>query len=239
MSEDDTSIQMPDELTVLKSRAKLMGITHSNNISLEALRKKISDAQEGVTDEPTATDTVANNGSGNGDAPSISNDPPIDRLVNPDSGLVIPSAEPLAGETGTQAVNRFRKELRAEQLRLIRVRIQNLNPSKADLPGEIFTVANEYIGNVTKFVPYGEATDDGYHIPFCIYTQLRDRRFNHIATGKDKKTNTPKVKTSWNKEFAIEVLPPLTEAELKQLATTQAAAGSVDSEALNAGGESF
>lgn len=236
---DSTEIKMPDELTVLKDRARLMGLNFSNNIGLEALRKKISDAQEGITDDADANAESDNGGNPIVGATNISDNDTteVERMVDPESNLVIPSAEPLPGETQTQAINRFRRELRAEQMRLIRVRIQNLNPSKADLPGEIFTIANDYIGNVTKFVPYGEATDEGYHIPYCIYTQLRDRRFNHIRTGKDKKTGTPKVETSWNKEFAIEVLPQLTPTELKQLAQAQQAAGSVDGMAANTGGE--
>lgn len=229
-------IEKPDELTVLKQRARMMGLNFSNNIGLEALRQKVADAQEGENDADTQGDTGSDTALGatnsNSNAPTE-----VERMVDTESGLVIPSADPLPGETQTQAINRFRRELRAEQLRLVRVRIQNLNPNKSDLPGEIFTVANDYIGNVTKFIPYGEATDDGYHIPYCIFTQLRDRRFNHIRTGKDKKTGTPKVETSWNKEFAIEVLPLLTPSELKDLAIAQASAGSVDGNTQNAGGE--
>lgn len=229
-------IEKPDELTVLKQRARMMGLNFSNNIGLEALRQKVADAQEGENDADTQGDTGSDTALGA--ANSNSNAPTeVERMVDTESGLVIPSADPLPGETQTQAINRFRRELRAEQLRLVRVRIQNLNPNKSDLPGEIFTVANDYIGNVTKFIPYGEATDDGYHIPYCIFTQLRDRRFNHIRTGKDKKTGTPKVETSWNKEFAIEVLPLLTPSELKDLAIAQASAGSVDGNTQNAGGE--
>lgn len=242
MTEETTGTPLPDELTVLKQRAKMMGITHSNNISVDALRKKINDAMEGKVEEENAQDASPSN-SANGNSTGVdaanSPSPPADRLINPESGLVVPCSEPIGNETQIQATNRFRKELIAEQMRLIRVRVQNLNPNKADIPGEIFTVANDFIGNVTKYIPYGELTDDGYHIPYCIYTQLRDRRFNHIRTGKDKHTGTPKVSTSWAKEFALEVLPPLKPEELKRLAIAQAAAGSVDGGQDRAGGETF
>jgi hypothetical protein len=242
MTDETSDIKLPDELTVLKDRARLMGITFSNNIGLEALRKKVQDAQEGISDDADAGSAAGSGetvGSTDNSGAAGTETAEVERMVDPETKLVIPSADPLPGETQTQAINRFRRELRAEQLRLIRVRIQNLNPSKADLPGEIFTVANDFIGNITKFIPYGEATDEGYHIPFCIYNELKNRRFNHIRTGKDKKTGTPKVETSWQKEFALEVLPQLTPTELKQLATAQTAAGSVDGAAANAGGESI
>lgn len=231
----DEQNTQPDELSVLKMRARAMGLEFSNNIGLETLRAKVNAALS--EDEP--------DGKPEGTAPVA----PVDdatiaaakanRPINPDSGLVIPSNVPLPGETQTEATHRFRQELLDEQMRLVRVRIQCLNPHKAELPGEIFTVANDYIGNVTKFVPYGEDSDEGYHIPFVLYNNLAQRRFQHIRTVKNKKTGTNEVQTSWAREFAIEVLPPLTPAELKQLAMAQIAVGAVDGTTADNGGASF
>lgn len=119
------------------------------------------------------------------------------------------------------------QKIRAEQTRLIRVRIQNLDPKKKDLPGEIITVANEYMGTVRKFVPFGEVTDNGYHIPYCIYEFLKERKFINITTRKGK-NGLPDIRATEAREFSIEVLPPLTEAELAQLAQAQIAAGSLN-----------
>lgn len=119
------------------------------------------------------------------------------------------------------------QKIRAEQTRLIRVRIQNLDPKKKDLPGEIITVANEYMGTVRKFVPFGEVTDNGYHIPYCIYEFLKERKFINITTRKGK-NDLPDIRATEAREFSIEVLPPLTEAELAQLAQAQIAAGSLN-----------
>jgi len=119
------------------------------------------------------------------------------------------------------------QKIRAEQTRLIRVRIQNLDPKKKDLPGEIITVANEYMGTVRKFVPFGEVTDNGYHIPYCIYEFLKNRKFINITTRKGK-NGLPDIRATEAREFSIEVLPPLTEAELAQLAQAQIAAGSLN-----------
>ena len=116
----------------------------------------------------------------------------------------------------------------AEQMALIRVRITCMNPQKKDLQGEIYTVANEFIGNVRKFIPYGEASEGGYHIPKCLLTMLQEKKFLQITTVRDKRTGTTRPVTKEVREFAIEILPPLTQEELRELATAQIAAGSID-----------
>ena len=136
-----------DELTLLKERAKQMGISFSNNISLETLRKRIADKMEGK-DEPE---------------------------VNPlagDSEIAAITAAPKKLDAKQNALA-LRKLMHREQMKLVRVRITNMDPKKKDLPGEIWTVANEYLGNVRKMIPYGEQTDDGFHIPYCLFRLLK------------------------------------------------------------------
>lgn len=193
MSQDiDTSNedQGPDELTLLKDRARHMGISHSPNIGLEALRKKIADKLSGETDA----------------APAAAAD----------------AEEPEAVELNPA---QRRRQIRRDALALVRVRITNMNPSKADLPGEIFTVANKYLGIVKKFIPYGEATDNGYHIPKVLYDQLKDRKFLQVKTKPNPRNPAQiEVERRWVPEFGIEILPALTEEDLKRLANQQAAA---------------
>lgn len=119
------------------------------------------------------------------------------------------------------------QQIRRDQTKLIRVSIQNLDPKKRDLEGEIFTVANEYMGTVRKFVAYGEKTQNGYHIPYCIYKHLLSRKFL-LLTEKRPKNGQPYVEESLVNEFAITVLPPLTEEELYKLGQAQIAAGSLE-----------
>lgn len=189
-------VPMPDELTVLKQRAKLMNLSFSNNISLEKLRQKIADAQEGKASEPDQEEPEVN--------------PLEDKKKAP------------VKETEAQ----MRQRIRLEQTRLIRVRIQNLDPKKKDLPGEIITVANEYMGTIKKFVPFGEATDNGYHIPYCIYEFLKNRKFLNIRVSNKGK----KIEQAWVREFAIEELPPLTQEDLDKLAAAQTASGSLNND---------
>lgn len=196
---DDVGEIQVDELSILKQRATLMGLKFSNNIGLEALRKKVADAQEGIKEDEPEVEQVNPLLGGTEAAPKV--------------------------ETRTEMARR----LRMEQTRLVRVRIQNLDPKKKELPGEIITVANEYIGTVRKFVPFGEATDNGYHIPWCIYQFLLNRKFLNIRVTKGK-NGRPNIQQGWVREFAIEVLPPLTQEELNNLAQAQIAAGSLNDE---------
>ena len=186
---------LPDELSVLKQRATMMGIQFSNNIGLETLRKKIEDKMEGRAEADAA-----------------------------------PQINPLAGETTAQPVKRktLRQKLYDEQMKLVRIRVTNLDPKKKDLPGEVITVANEHLGTVRKFVPFGEVTDDGYHVPYCIYRFMEKRKFLNIRIVKDRRTGQERVESNWVKEFALEVLPQLTPQQIANLKTAQIAAGSVD-----------
>lgn len=199
--ETDTA---PDELTLLKKRADLMEMQYHPNIGVDALKKKIEDKLAGTETKPDET-----------------------------AGKTLP---PASGETGsgeteepvvlTAAQERLalRNKIRSEALKLVRVRISNMNPNKNDLEGEIFTVANKYIGEVKKFIPYGESTDGGYHIPMCIYNQLKSKKFLQLRTVKSQTLGKPDtVKQRWVPEFNLEVLEPLTEQELADLARVQAA----------------
>lgn len=129
-----------------------------------------------------------------------------------------------AKPTRASTVQAMRDEIVSREMALVRCRITNMDPKKKDIPGEIFTVANEYLGTVRKYVPYGEQTDDGYHLPVCIYNQLLERTFVSIRTVKNKQGRGTVTTTSDAREFAIEVLPPLTQEDLARLANAQAAA---------------
>lgn len=213
--DDEPEAPMPTEaevLEALKSRARLMGIEFSNNIKAETLRARINAKLDGLEEE------VEDERAG---------------LAEPAEDLT-PAADlnALTGEPANAPKKSFRQSLHDEQMRLVRCRITCMDPKKKDLHGEVFTIANEFIGTVKKFVPFGEVTDGGYHIPFCIFTMMDERRFLNIRVRKDPRTNREYVESNYAKEFAIEVLPALTERELQQLATAQAAAGSIDPASL-------
>ena len=195
-TEGETAV---DELALLKERAKQMGIPFSNNISLETLRKRISDKMEGK------------------DVPEVN-------PLTGDAEIAAITSAPKKLDAKQNALA-LRKMMQRDQMKLVRVRITNMDPKKKDLPGEIWTVSNEYLGNVRKMIPYGEQTDEGFHIPYCLFRLLQSKRFLHIRTVKDRVTGVERQDKQWVKEFSLDVLPDLTKEELARLAAAQAAAG--------------
>lgn len=180
-----------DELTVLKQRARLMGLQFSNNIGLAALRSKL-EAKQNESEDTEGESQVG--------------------VVN-------------ALEPGSEKPRSIRQIMREDQMKLVRLRITNMDPKKKDLPGEILTIANEYLGTVSKYIPFGEVTDNGYHVPYCLYQMMKERKFVNIRTIKSANGGMPRTETSMAKEFSLEILPPLTKVELERLGTAQAAAG--------------
>ena len=191
----DTFEPVIDERSLLLQRARMMGLTVSNNIGLDKLKERIEDYMSN-----TVVDSVT---------------------------AAVPLVDPTSKNTVVGKAPTLRQYLLNDALKLVRIRITNLDPKKKDLQGEIVTVANEHIGTVKKFVPYGEVTENGYHVPNCIYNMLRRRKFLNIRTRRGK-NGQEHIEQTWAQEFSIEVLPPLTEEELKKLATAQTAAGSVN-----------
>lgn len=202
LDQQEPEEKLPSELEVLKTRANAMGIVYSNNIGVESLRKKINDKMDGKVDgqEPEPAAPVAE--------------------VTP--------ANPLSDTPVNAPVKSLRAHLIAQATKLVRIRISCMDPKKNDLPGEFFTVANEYIGTIRKYVPFGEATDNGYHVPQCIYDFLKSREFLAIQTKTHPVTKQIETRTRYIKEFAIEVLPPLTEDEIEKLAADQRATGRLE-----------
>lgn len=218
--ETPEDLNQPTELDMLKQRATQMGIVFSNNIGLDKLRERVNAKMEGLPDPeeaPVAPPVPVAPVQPIPVAPAVVTPVAEAPAINPLTGLP-EGFDPDAGLTTRQILMR-------DQLKLVRVRIANLDPSKKDLSGEILTVANEYIGTVRKFIPFGEATDEGYHVPQCLLSMMQERKFQTIRTIKDRRSGTVRVETGEAREFAIEILEPLSKAEMQQLATAQQAAG--------------
>lgn len=180
MSEIESS---SDELSILKSRADLMGISYHPSIGVEKLREKVAAALSDKPDEVTVT------------KPGVESEQ--ERLAN----------------------------LRNEQLALVRIRLTCMNPMKAEWEGEIITVGNTLVGTISKYVPFN--ADEGWHVPRILLDTLQDRQCQVFTTVKSKNgINVRKGKLI--KEFAIEILPPLTQDELKELAQRQAMSATAD-----------
>ena len=184
MNEELNEVLEQDELSVLKARADLLGISYHPSIGVEKLRDKLNSVIEGETKE------TKNEGASK------------------------------SGETEAQK----RLRLQAEATKLVRIRVTCMNPAKKEWEGEILTVGNANVGTLKKYIPFN--ADEGWHVPNIMYEALKERQCQVFVSTKTKNGVTIR-QGKLIKEFAIEVLPPLTEEELKDLAQRQAMAKSV------------
>jgi hypothetical protein len=129
-------------------------------------------------------------------------------------------------KTKAESEQEVRDHLYKTKMKLVRCRITNMNPTKSDLEGEVITVANRFLGTVRKFVPYGEKTDNGYHLPQVLFDNMKARKFQQVKTKKVKGQIVHS--TRMVSEFALEVLDPLTPEELKQLGDRQEASSRLE-----------
>ena len=182
--QNDDVLAMPDELTTLKQRADLLGISYHPSIGLEKLRDKVNAA---VSSQPEEAE------------------------------------HPVEPQVESEAAKRLR--LRNEAAALVRIRLTCMNPNKKEWDGEIITAGNAAVGTYKKFIPFH--AEEGWHVPRIIYNQLIHRECPIFVTVTDANGNKVR-KAKLIKEFAIEVLPNLTEEELAELARRQAMAKSID-----------
>ena len=133
------------------------------------------------------------------------------------------SEEAAAVEPKAETAGQMRARLKKECMKLVRIRATCQNPDKKNWPGEIFTCSNSFV-SAKKYVPFD--AEDGYHVPWIIYQMMKDRKCQ-VFTKKKAENGVPIMQGKLIPEFVIEVLPDLTEAELKDLAQRQAMAGSV------------
>lgn len=189
MSNDNDEVLVQDELTTLKARAQMLGLSFHPSIGLEKLREKVNAATTGAVPEEPVAKAVPQ--------------------------VVVP-------ETPAQ----IRVRLKQDAMRLVRIRVTCMNPAKSEWDGEIMTTGNAVVGSVKKFIPFTGA-EDGWHVPYIMYEQLRDRQCQVFSTVTDSRGNKVR-RGKMIREFAIEVMPQLTPAELAELAQRQAIAKSID-----------
>lgn len=109
---------------------------------------------------------------------------------------------------------------RKRSQKLIRVVVRPLDPRRTQLDGELVMTGNSAIGTTGKFVPFN--VESGFHIPEIIYNSLKDRTFTEFYTVQDAQGNEH-TKSRQKKAFIIEVLDPLTEAEIQEIKIRQQA----------------
>lgn len=129
--------------------------------------------------------------------------------------LETPGDDKAYSETETPGQRLVRKKREATKLH--RVRVTNMNPQTATHLGAIYSVGNSQIGFIKKYIPYG--AESGWHVPSIILTFLQNKVFTVFYEVKVDNKVIKRSKTV--PEYSIEMMAPLTSAELEELAQRQ------------------
>ena len=156
-------------------------------------------------------------------AAAIAGTPPVTDTPNEFETPLTKGLAPAQPRAETEVEKRLR--LKQEATKLIRIRLTCMNPAKKEWDGEIFTAGNSVIGSVKKFVPFN--ADDGWHVPYIILQMIQDRMCQIFVAATDSRGNKVR-KGKMIREFAVEILDPLTKDELAELAARQAATKAID-----------
>lgn len=230
---EDTSKN--EEMTIEDYRAKadLLGVKFHPNIGVDKLRTKITehmaqlnqDNADNQSASPVTELTIS---------PEVASPAPIP-VVEPDAAeFVLPVAEvdtpvavadePVEAKPPVPVVKKLTKgqiahQIKQEATKLVRVRITCMNPGKREWEGEIFQVSNRVTGVLKKYVPYGV----DWHVPNMILNMIQERQCQVFTTVKGSRGFKSRV-GKLIKEFGVEILPKLTEDDIKDLAQRQAMA---------------
>ncbi len=210
---------MSNDIESLRVQATELGIKFSGNTGAKTLQEKITREMTRPVNAGALDDILGDN-------------EPLPEIM---PKAPMPKAPPTLAELQLMVINDIdpknqalvRQVVRAKALVLRRVTISNLDPSDAELPGAIITVMNKYTGKVSKYIPFGEGTENGYHIPQIILNHLLDQKFVLRKVNKGAQFGVKTYTTKMINKFNIQILPDLTSAELKALADRQSASQSI------------
>ena len=205
---------MSNDIETLRAKATGLGLTFSGNTGAATLQKKIDNATPSLLggDEPLPELTPAKQ--------VVKGGPPsLAQLQTMNIQDIDPENQALV-----------RQVVRAKALVLSRVRITNLDPNDAELYGALVTVMNKYTGKVSKYIPFGDGSENGYHVPQILLNHLIAQKFVLRKLRKGGQFGVKTYKTQMVPKYNIEILPDLTPDELEALAARQAASQSIQAD---------
>jgi hypothetical protein len=234
MSDDQA---VPDELESLKARATKLGITIDGRWGVEKLREVVNAAIQGdkpVT-EPTTTPAPqpapapvaapAPAVKAVEQAPAVVKEAPVENEIkSPVEVTKMPSLADAMKEVpvdaGPETDGQKKNRLRREAMALVRVRVSCMDPQKKNLKGELLCVSNRNFGTVQRFIPFNRE----WHIEKVLYDAMMEKEYMVFDREKTGRAGIEVVTPRNVPAFNIQVLPPLTKGELKDLAQRQAMA---------------
>jgi hypothetical protein len=234
MSDDQA---VPDELESLKARATKLGITIDGRWGVEKLREVVNAAIQGdkpVT-EPTTTPAPqpapapvaapAPAVKAVEQAPAVVKEAPVENEIkSPVEVTKMPSLadamKEVPADAGPETEGQKKNRLRREAMALVRVRVSCMDPQKKNLKGELLCVSNRNFGTVQRFIPFNRE----WHIEKVLYDAMMEKEYMVFDREKTGRAGIEVVTPRNVPAFNIQVLPPLTKGELKDLAQRQAMA---------------
>ena len=225
LSKEDALVAVAEatEVSVVREIANELDISFSGNSGIETIKGKIVAK---LKEAPAETPDVEPKQNEDAIASFLSEgaDEPIEvaKAVVKPAG---PTVEELLEMDPTKIVDPVirRQAVRAQGLKLRRISIMNNDPSEADIPSVLVTIVNKYLGKVTKLVPFGEGSENGYHVPQVVYDYLKAQKFVLRRKKKGTSFGVPQYSNHMIKKYTITDLPDLTPTEVKNLADRQIA----------------
>ena len=125
--------------------------------------------------------------------------------------------EPVVATKPKKTQQELKAEAREAAMKLVRVRVSSLNPSRKEIAFEVFTAQNSIIPHVSRVVPM----DNICHVEQILLNVIKNTKFTQSRQVKNGQGHLEEQRSLRN-AYSVEVLPPLTAAELKDLAIQQA-----------------
>lgn len=225
----------------LREAATSINMRFSGNTGEGTLRKNLMDTINiKKMSEPIDSDEDdADNVDDDADKEEVSADDmfgahdPIDDEVIPEpikkpKGPTIPELLKMNASMIIDDPKLTRQVVRAQALRMSRIRLTNLDPADAQLSGALISVITRYTGKVSKYIPFGDENDAGWHVPQILLDMIKAQKFALRREIKGGQFGVKKYKTSMVNKYSVEMLPMLTTKEIAELAAAQAASHSID-----------
>lgn len=122
-------------------------------------------------------------------------------------------------ETKEQYTNLYQ-----ENMKLVKVIITPVDSAKRDYQGEYFSVGNDVLGTVTRFVPFNEE----WMIEEILAKHIEAKQYQHITTKRSRDNRNETLDSRLVPAYNVQRLPLPTKEELAELKRIQEARQGVE-----------
>lgn len=148
----------------------------------------------------------------------------IDTALNDEPKMdTTPSGSEMTAPSKPETRGQMKARLAKEAGKLIRVRVTCMDPNRKEWEGELISVGNSVVGSFRKYIPFNTE----WHIPNIILNHLKEAKCQVFFTTKGPRGDKIR-KGKQVRAYSIDILDPLTDKELEDLAKQQAMAGTID-----------